>query len=396
MPTYRNAIRFFVKRAHGIHQKERAADCGKTSSFESSKLIPYVLFPLDARWIYYEREAKFLNESRPELGDHLAENEFLVGAPQARRVSESRPLILSALFDLHLHDWGSVGFPAEVNPDSGIGGLFKSNQEDHVRTANLSMGVWSAMRAEWKLEGDLRSKDAKRLCRALFRYCTAIAHAPQYETDHKDSLAQDWPHIPVPKDKAQFDETVKLGDQVARLLDPRADAGPTIKATIGKDAKTLAVVQREGGGNVKQSELLVKYSYYGAATGRWEERAPTGSEAQRTAWGEMTGDLYLNDRVFLSHVPSEIWRYELGGYPVLKKWLGYRQANRWDGAALSLKELDEFRAIIHRIAALLELRPLLDAAYEKACVHPWLIDNFECEPSLALEVSIQPPDVVES
>lgn len=27
-----------------------------------------------------------------------------------------------------------------------------------------------------------------------------------------------------------------------------------------------------------------------------------------------------------------LWNYQLGGYPVLKKWLGYRQADRRDGS----------------------------------------------------------------
>lgn len=348
----------------------------KIGGFDKDKILPYILFPLDPRWIYYEREAKFLNESRPELGDHLAENEFLVGTPQPRRVSESRPLILSGLFDLHLHDWGSVGFPAEVNPDAGIEGLFKPAPEDLVPRANLAEGVWSTLRSAWDMKGDLRGNDAKRLSRALFRYCIAIAHAPQYETDHKDSLAQDWPHIPICQDKAEFDSIVKLGDQVARLLNPLADAAPVVKASLGNDAKTLAVVKRVGGGNVKQSELLVEYSYYGAATGRWEVRAAADAEAQRAEWGEVTGDLYLNETVFLTHVPAEIWRYELGGYPVLKKWLGYRQANRRQGVPLTLQELDELRGAVQRIAALLSLRPLLDAAYDKASAKAWVVDDF--------------------
>src|SRR5262249_4934705 len=274
------------------------------------KVLPYVLFPLDARWIYYEREVKFLNESRAELGEHLTENEFLVGTPQPRRVSESRPLILTSLFDLHLHDWGSVGFPAEVNPEPHIGGLFKPDPKDLTRTANLSETVWTTLRDSWRLKGDLRSKDAKHLIRALFRYCTAIAHAPQYEVDHRDSLAQDWPHIPVSKDKVQFDEIVRLGDQVSRLLDPLADATAVIKSLIGKDTKTLGVIQRVGGGNVSESDLMVEYSYYGAATGRWDQRSIKEAEAQRSEWGDVTGDLYLNESVFLSHVPPEIWRYE--------------------------------------------------------------------------------------
>jgi hypothetical protein len=112
---------------------------------------------------------------------------------------------------------------------------------------------------------------------------------------------------------------------------------------------------------------------------RWDQRSIKEPEAQRLQWGDVTGDLYLNKSVFLSHVPPEIWRYELGGYPVIKKWLGYRQASRRNGAALNLQELDQLRQIVHQIAALLALRPLLDAAYEKASAHAWVVDNFQAE-----------------
>jgi hypothetical protein len=357
--------------------KQTRDDLRKSGAFDNGKILPYILFPFDARWIYYETAAKFLNEARSELGEHLSQNEFLVGIPQARRVSESRPLILTSLFDLHLHDWGSVGFPAEVNPEPSIGGLFKPDPEDLVRKANLCQATWNTLRDAWKLKGDLRGKDAKRLCRDLFRYGAAITHAPQYETDHKDSLAQDWPRIPISKDRVQFEEIVKLGEKVACLLNPLGDAGSILKATLGKDAKTLGVVQRVGGGSVGESDLVVEYSYYGAATGKWDERAIKETEAQRPEWGGLTGNLYLNDSIYLGNVPAEIWHYELGGYPVLKKWLGYRQSNRRGESPLTLKELDELREIIHRIAALLILRPQLDAAYHQVIEDAWLTDDFQ-------------------
>ena len=47
-----------------------------------------------------------------------------------------------------------------------------------------------------------------------------------------------------------------------------------------------------------------------------------------------------NETVFLANVPREVWRYELGGYPVLKKWLGYRYANRRSNRPLALSELE--------------------------------------------------------
>jgi len=347
----------------------------KGHGFDGEKVLPYLLFPLDTRWIYYEREAKFLNEARTDLGDHLEQNEFLVGTPQARRVSESRLLLVPGLFDLHLHDWGSVGFPAEANLDEEPGGLFKTGTETRESSANLPHNFWLTLQGAWKFKGDIRGADAKRLCRALFRYCIAIVHAPQYESDHKDLLAQDWPHIPIAKEKAQFEETVNLGAQVAQLLDPVADRGAILKKLLGAEGKMLGVVKRAGGGNIREAELTVEYSYYGAAGGRWDERPAKESETLHREWGEVTGDLYLNDSIFLSHVPKEVWRYELGGYPVLKKWLGYRQATRRGKAPLSLRELDYFRGMVLRIAGLLLLRPQLDVAYEKATVNAWSVDE---------------------
>ena len=40
----------------------------KESEFDKKKLLPYVLFPLDLRWIYYEREAKFLKRIATRTG----------------------------------------------------------------------------------------------------------------------------------------------------------------------------------------------------------------------------------------------------------------------------------------------------------------------------------------
>ncbi len=44
-----------------------------------------------------------------------------------------------------------------------------------------------------------------------------------------------------------------------------------------------------------------------------------------TTLGETTFDVYLNARTFWRNVPPSVWRYKLGGYQVLKKWLSYRE-----------------------------------------------------------------------
>jgi Type ISP C-terminal specificity domain len=140
--------------ARARYEPKRTRDLlRKNEGFQKHQLLPYVLFPFDARWIYYERGAKLLNESRPELGQQLDENEFLVCAPQPRRVSESRPLLLHSLFDLNVHDWGSVGFPAELRPNHGDGGLFKPTHDDLAPVANLAESVWNTLSTAWKLRG---------------------------------------------------------------------------------------------------------------------------------------------------------------------------------------------------------------------------------------------------
>lgn len=135
-------------------------------------------------------------------------------------------------------------------------------------------------------------------------------------------------------------------------------------------AKHIGQLRRRDGANVAGADLQVTVTYWGGGKGKWKPRPFL--EAEETAaewpdaWGERTGDLFLNDDTFFSHVPEAVWLYQLGGYPVLKKWLGYRQADRRDGRPLNDDERRWLRQMIQRIAALLALGPSLDALYQEA------------------------------
>jgi hypothetical protein len=83
-------------------------------------------------------------------------------------------------------------------------------------------------------------------------------------------------------------------------------------------------------------------------------------------WGDRTGDLYINDDALFANLPQAVWTYQLGGYPVLKKWLGYRQADRREGKPLTDDERKWFRQIIQRVAALLALGNDLNDLYQLA------------------------------
>jgi hypothetical protein len=75
-----------------------------------------------------------------------------------------------------------------------------------------------------------------------------------------------------------------------------------------------------------------------------------------------TTDVYINAKTYWRNVPSPVWDFSIGGYPVLKKWLSYRD-QRVLNRGLQVEELEEFQKIARRITSILLLQPQLNAAY---------------------------------
>jgi hypothetical protein len=200
-------------------------------------------------------------------------------------------------------------------------------------------------------------------------------HAPQYEQDHAESLAQDWPHLPIPRARGTLIEMRDRGEAIGILLDPVSRPTRTISEVLGDLAESIGVLSKDSGGAVRDRERVVTHSYFGAGRGRYVTRPPADGEPLHGAWGDATGDLYINDAVHFRHIPEAVWRYELGGYPVLKKWLGYRQASRRGGQPLSVAEARHFRSMVQRLAALLVLHKSLDALYVEACSDAWTAEE---------------------
>lgn len=238
------------------------------------------------------------------------------------------------------------------------------------RDANIPEATWRVLRDHFGLKGERRDDPARGLVAKLFRAAFAILHAPRYQAEHKSALSADWAHLPIAKDVTLFDRLATAGEQVTRLLDAARDADDVVGAVVGADrARVLGPLKRMDGKQVRLDDLKVTVTYWGGGKGRWKARPFMAEELAAPdygeAWGERTGDLFLNDDAYFSNVPELVWSYQLGGYPVLKKWLGYRQADRREGRPLSDDERQWFRQIIQRVAALLALGPALNELYEQ-------------------------------
>lgn len=325
--------------------------------FKSNCVRDFLTFPFDQRWIYYVAQDKWLNEARSELADNIDNNELFLTVPEPRKVSETRPVYSTVLPNLHIHERGSVAFPRETRGDDLLSD----------RDANISEPTWRALSAHFGLTGLRRDADARAFVARLFRLGFAILHAPAYQEEHKSALSADWAHLPIPKERAIFDHLVEQVEYVTRLLDANRDAADVVEAILGRErAAVLGPLRRIDDENLRPSDLKITVSYWGGSSGRWKPRAYAAEEAPLDIWGERTGDLYINDTAFFANVPKAVWTYQLGGYPVLKKWLGYRQADRRDDRPLTDDERLWFRQVIQRIGALLALGPTLDALYQQA------------------------------
>jgi hypothetical protein len=76
-------------------------------------------------------------------------------------------------------------------------------------------------------------------------------------------------------------------------------------------------------------------------------------------------DIFINDRVYWQNVPLDVWAMTIGGYPVIKKWLSYREF-RVLGRPLLQDEMTYITEVVRRLKALLLMGESLDANYREA------------------------------
>ena len=231
----------------------------------------------------------------------------------------------------------------------------------------------------------------------LFHYVLATLHDPAYREANAGALRMEWPRIPLPGWPASrtaggladfgsiylaptpagvppaspdrqtaeaLARSAARGRELAALLDPDTPVPGVTTGRLRPEIASIAVPATTDGRNMTGQDfaLTVGWGHVGTGgavmpgQGRIVERAFTPDE--RTALsgtlpviGEITFDIYLNDRAFWRNVPAAVWSYKLGGYQVLKKWLSSRERDILD-RPLRSEEVRHFADIARRIAAI--------------------------------------------
>ncbi len=339
--------------------------------FEAGEIHRFCYRPFDMRWIYWEGESGLLSRPSPEYRRLLPVGDVWLEARQKQtQLRFDRGYVSSTLAD-NLGNGFSSYFPLRVTAENKQEDLFG-------RGATLRPNV--SGRAERYIEA-LPAQPHH-----LFHHIVATLHAPDYAVENAGALRQDWPRIPLPARREVLVSGAALGEELARLLDPEREAPRVSAGGIRGELRVLGVVRRKDGGELEEDDLAVTagWGYSGARgavmPGRGEvvERDYTDDERAALAagaldlglsegqalglLGERTLDIYLNDVAFWSNVPVGVWEYTLGGYPVIKKWLSYRERDVL-GRDLKLDEVRYVTEMVRRIAAILLMGPALDAHY---------------------------------
>ena len=326
---------------------------------DEAGFIRFAYRPFDHRWLYWENDTKLLDEKRADYRPHVFEGNVWIEAREREAKEDfSRGTAVRHLADNFGNGLSSY-FPAWLR-DDGMG-----NAGGGAHHANLS---GTAQRYLGRL--GLQVED-------LFHHVLTVLHDPAYREANAGALRMEWPRIPLPgwPDGEASDATEALarsaarGRELAALLDPDTPVPGVTQAPLRPAFAAIAVPATVGGHNMAGDDfaLTAGWGHYGVGDavmpgqGRAVERPHTPEEREALAGtlpalGETTFDIYLNANAFWRNVPAAVWRYKLGGYQVLKKWLSYRERPIL-ARLLRPEEVRHFTDTARRIAALLSMPP---------------------------------------
>ena len=328
--------------------------------------------PFDNRWLYWEPDRRLLTAPAPDYVPHAFEgNVWLSSAQHLRKgASEPQACVARHVGSFHLIERGAAMFPAWLRED-GIG-----EDDGSKRHANLS---GSAHRYLARLDGASEKPGTFHGLGVedLFHHVLAVLHDPAFREANAGALRMEWPRIPLPGwpdggtegAAAALAESAARGRKLATLLDPDIPVPGVTETPIRPELVAIAVPHKTDGHNMAGDDfaLTAGWGHHGVGEavmpgqGRAVERPHTPEERAALgdtlpALGSTTFDIHLNAGAFWRNVPAAVWRYKLGGYQVLKKWLSYRERAVLT-RPLRPEEVKHFTDTARRIAAILSIPP---------------------------------------
>ena len=368
-------------RSSGEYRAEetRHALWEKTVAFDKFKIVRYPFKPFDVRIAYLDPAiAPLFSRPSPQLlKQRFSGNSFLISRDCADKEPEGPPFFFSPV----VCDYDSISgharhFPVFVkaHPEEEKKRISdnKSAVQDEmfasVITANLSPFARDYLSSLGLPDPDADATTAE----LIWMHALAIGYSPAYLSGNADGIRQDWPRIPLPKEKAILLSSAALGRKVAELLDTETPVDGVTTGKIRADLKDLAIFRRADGKSADIAggdlELTAGWGHGGKGGVTMPGRGKIADQ------GNGMLDIFLNERTCWRNIPQAVWDFTIGGYQVIKKWLSYREKELLK-RSLTTDEVRYVTEMARRLAALLALKPALDANYREAAHNNWEINH---------------------
>jgi len=354
--------------------------------FDEAEVRRYAYRPFDNRWLYREREGGLVGRPSPDYVAQVGEHNLWLTAGQHNRMHAFyQPQVTRTVADLHLVESNVEMFPLWITEGSAPATLMSHTETGAIR--------FNATDRALRYVSALDTKFSE-----VFTSIVATTNSPLYRDENANALRQDWPRIPLPATADALLASAELGRRVAALLDVESPVDGVSSGQVRFELRPIGSIATAEGGQIDPSagDLAVTAGWGHAGKGgicmpgkgRLTERAYSDAELAgfreglaglELSWEQLMAclggtcvDVFLNERAYWRCVPLRVWRYTIGGYQVMKKWLSYRERPLL-GRDLRAEEARHVCDMARRIAALLLLEPALDENYAavKAETHEW-------------------------
>ena len=256
-------------------------DAKKDLDIGDGKIIDYYYKPFDTRKTYFSGRTKgFIAYPRIKTAKNfLNENVGMcLMRTQVNSKDFSTILVTNAYADINFYGFQTYVFPLYI-------------YDDDIQILNLKPEIVAEVgKIVEKVSGE-----------NIFDYIYAVLHSPTYREKYKDFLKIDFPRVPYPRDKKQFESLVDLG----------------------KELREIHLLESK--------KLDVPITTYSVQEGT--------DEVEKIIY--KNNKVYINKDKYFGAVPEIAWNFYIGGYQPAQKWLKDRK-----GRKLTNSDIEHYQKII--------------------------------------------------
>lgn len=246
----------------------------------------------DDQYIYYDKNV--VGRNSYDIMQHMLNKNValtIMRKPVVKADTVSSYMVTTGITDINYYGFQSYSFPLYIYSYDGSVSPNLDNDEIRNLLANLGPYQYHATSQDTEDSDTITPLD-------IFDYVYGLFYSPVYRERYKEQLKNDFPRVPPPKDRVEFEKYRNTGKRL-RELHLMHNAQPYDAPLTG-----------EGNG------LVEKISY-------------------------QDGNIYINNTQHFPGVPEMAWNFYIGSYQPAQKWLKDRK-----GRELSWHDVEHYQKII--------------------------------------------------